>query len=484
MIDRRSVLRTGSAALVAGGTALYTDPLRSAQPALDDPTVVRRALALHPGLYRYQSPRQFAQRFDRFAAEWGARPALSDRFLALSRLTAAVRCGHTQCNPYNQVKTVAGALLDRPTRLPFAFAWIDGHMVVLGDSGAATGIARGSIVEQINGRRPEAMLRALLPYARADGSNDGKRVAQMEMRGTDEHETFDIFQGLLFPPDAGGHKIVWRDPAGQRRTALLPAVATSARNALLAKPKEDGVLWDWRVGSDGVAVLTMPTWVTYRGNWDWQAWLAERFASLAGAKGLIIDLRDNEGGTDCGTFILQHLIPAPFRPLRYFSRVAFRETPADLRPYLDTWDPGFHTLGADGVPDARGNLIVDRADTEDILHPAGSRIGVPVAVLVGPVNSSATFSFARRIRESGAAKLVGSPTGGNMRGINGGAFFFVRLPETGLEFDLPIKGYYPEHPQADTGVLPHIAVSNTVQDIASGYDRVMVRAHQGIVAAR
>jgi len=471
-MHRRSFL---SAAAVTGAVATLPTTLRAATPP-SDLEIARRALALHPGLYRYQSPRAWERRFAAFAREWQARPAQADRFLALSRLTAAVRCGHTQCNPYNQSKAAIASLFDRPTRLPFTFRWIDRQMVVTGDSGAVTGIAPGSAITAINGVKPDAMLRALMPYARADGGNDAKRVAQFEMRGEDEFETFDIFQGQLFPPGPQGHRVAWRDPAGDHRESTLPAITFAARKALRSVQRDDGPLWDWVIGTDGIAVLTMPTWVTYHRKWDWQGWLSERMATLKDTKGMVIDLRANEGGTDCGTFILQRLIDRPVRPLRYINRVTFRETPANLRPALDTWDDSFHTIGRSAVADAAGHLVLPGDEDEVVIEPVGPRIRVPVAVLTGPVNSSATFSFARRIKEARAARLVGSTTGGNMRGINGGAYFFVRLPESGLEFDLPIKGYYPERPQPDAGVEPDIAVAESAADTAAGYDRVMETA--------
>jgi hypothetical protein len=473
-MDRRSFIAAG----VALGSAAALPASLHASPALDDLTIVKRALSLHPGLHRYQSPQQFEHRFADFARDWQDRPGLAERFLALSRLTAAVRCGHTHCNPFNQSRAIVASLFDRPTRLPFAFRWINRQMVVTGDSGAVTGIARGSVVEQIGAVTPAAMLRTLLPYARADGSNDAKRVALLEMRGDEAFETFDIYQGLLFPPGSDGHRITWRDPSGQRQAAVLPAVTFASRKALRSGPRGSADLWGWTVGADGIAILTMPTWVTYRGNWNWQAWLTERFATLKRAKGMIIDLRANEGGTDCGTFILQRLIDQPVRPLRYLNRVSFRETPVDLRLALDTWDDSFHTIGRDAMADAAGHLIVPGDEDEVIIAPEGERIPVPVAVLTSPVNSSATFSFARRVKETGAARLVGTSTGGNMRGINGGAYFFVRLPQSGLEFDLPIKGYFPEAFQPDAGVRPHIRVADSAADIAAGYDRVLDTARK------
>ena len=449
---------------------------------MSDLSIIREALKLHPGLFRYQSPAAFEKRFAELSESWNRNHDLASRFLALSRFTALIRCGHSHSNPYNQSDEVVAALFNRKTRIPFAFRWLDKKMMVIGDAGASTDIARGSVIEKLNGRRPSSMLETLMSYARADGSNDAKRVAQMEMRCTDEFETFDIFQGLLFPPGPDGHQVVWRDPDGKRHSAVLPAIDLATRKQQTPARNDDGPLWDWQIRPDGVAVLTMPSWVTYRGNWDWKAWLDERFATLPSTKGLIIDLRNNEGGTDCGTYLLQRLIDQPFQPVRYLNRVAFREVPENLVPYLTTWDRSFRTLGKDAVVGADGYLTIPGDEDELEIVPIAPKISVPVMILVGPVNSSATFSFARRVREARAATLIGETTGGNLRGINGGAYFFVRLPDSGLEFDLPLKGYFPVGPVPDdSGVMPDIRISLTVKDIASGHDPQMEMALQKLL---
>jgi C-terminal processing protease CtpA/Prc len=107
-----------------------------------------------------------------------------------------------------------------------------------------------------------------------------------------------------------------------------------------------------------------------------------------------------------------------------------------------------------------------------------------VFVLIGAVNSSATFDFARAVRRAGVGTLVGQTTGGNLRGINGGAFFFLRLPNSRIEMDLPLVGQFPPTPQPDGGVAPDIAVPRTVEDVQRGVDAELAAALAAIAARR
>jgi hypothetical protein len=63
--------------------------------------------------------------------------------------------------------------------------------------------------------------------------------------------------------------------------------------------------------------------------------------------------------------------------------------------------------------------------------------------LVDAFNSSATFGFCQSVKGTG---LVGQTTGGNRRGIIGGAFVFLNLPTSGLVVDLPVIASFPTTP--------------------------------------
>lgn len=445
---------------------------------MSDPEIIRGALALHPGVTRYLPPAEFARALDSLESWWPDMGDARGRFLRLALFLARLQCGHSYPNFFNQRRSIKEALFEPLPRLPFTFQWIGERMVVTGDAGGESGLSRGTVVQSINGHDSRAILRTLMPYARADGGNDAKRRALLEMRGDDGLETFDIYHGLHFGgTDSGTIRIEARLPDGRRVQRELASATLQSRVAIAqGTPSGDGPVWDWTIQTDGIATLTMNGWALYNSNWDWRGWLDERLSSLPANGGLIVDIRNNEGGLDCGDAILARLTDRDLNLAGYERRVRFQTTPTVLNPYLDTWDDSFRTLGENAQPLADGTFRLPPVEGAGVIPARGPRITARVAVLTSAVNSSATFQFAARCRETGLARLFGGTTGGNRRGINGGAFFFVRLPQSGLEFDLPLIGTFPATPQPDAGIVPDVAVAPTVADIAAGRDPVMAAA--------
>jgi C-terminal processing protease CtpA/Prc len=102
------------------------------------------------------------------------------------------------------------------------------------------------------------------------------------------------------------------------------------------------------------------------------------------------------------------------------------------------------------------------------------------------VNSSATFEFADAVQRHRLGTLVGQATGGNQRGITGGAFFFLRLPRSGIEVDVPLIGQFPmaATPLPDAGLEPDIFVQPQVADIAAARDAELAEVLRRIAATR
>ncbi|MFM9862486.1 MAG: S41 family peptidase [Micropepsaceae bacterium] len=471
MTTRRNVL------LGAGALALTATVTRAA--LRDDIAILRQAYEqMHPGLYRYATPAEMAARFDALAAAWSRDQTQPQAYLALSHFLATVRCGHSYANFYNQKDAVAAALFARPDKLPFHFRWLGERMIVTAHGGE---LPRGTEVTAIDGRPVVEILRDLMQYARADGGNDAKRVAQLEVQGSDGYEAFDVFYGLTRNKPGEPFAVTAVAPGTTApKTLRLNPIDLTARRAQSAKPAKGKDAPKWTFEPGAVARLTMPDWAMYNTKWDWTAFLDAAFEDIArrATRTLIVDLRGNEGGNDCGDEIISRCIDADLPRRSYERRVRYRTTPANLDPYLDTWDPSFKNWGNDAQALGNGfyRLIEKDGESRAPVKPKGPKFKGKLLVLVDATNSSATFQFADLVQSNRLGTLIGSPTGGNRRGINGGAFFFLRLPNSGLEADLPLIGTFPATPQPDAGLVPDVAVTETPADIAAGRDAVLERA--------
>ncbi len=486
-------MRTVVLGLVLAGfgcsTAQAADPIPAPTVATiskadlaTDVDVLQRAYEqLHPGLYRYNTPEQMQQHFDALRAALDHGQPLSDAYLAFSQFAAKVKCGHTYANFTNQPKAIRQALLERDDRVPFYFRWLDGRMIVTRNFSTDPTLVPGTQVVSVDGIEAKLILARLMTIARADGSNDAKRVASLQVQGEDRYETFDVYFPLFYPQAAKTRTYVVRPPGGAReRNTVLPSLTYAQRLAARPEATEDDFApaWGLTFPRQDLAVLRMPTWALYDSKWDWNAFLKNSFDDLATrvVPNLVIDLRGNEGGLDVGHALLARLIDKDLQLPQFRRLVRYRKVPEDLAPMLDTWDPSFKDWGEQATPiDARFYRLTRYDDTAegDVIRPVGPRYRGRVFVLVGATNSSATFEFAQQVRQSGLGMLVGQPTGGNQRGINGGAFFFLRLPRSGIELDLPLIGMFPSGERADGGIDPDIPVLPGIDHIAHGRDAEM-----------
>ena len=466
-----------------------------------DAMILRSAYeTLHPGLYRYNSKRQINVAFAALDKELDHDRTLQEAFVAFSEFAAKVRCGHTQANPFNQSKDVVEALFKSSTRLPFYFEWLDQRMIVTRDFTPGYMLPPGTEVARIGSVPTKAVLAKLLSITRADGANDSKRVAQLAVRGDSEYESFDLYYPLFFPQKSASIALQVRRPKSRRAEQIAVKPLTFEQRITPIKERQaqrrggGDALFNWKYLPDGSAYLHMPTWALYNSKWNWKGWLNDHLneAAKQNSPALILDLRGNEGGEDVGNQVIRHLIDSPLTlsPMRRLVR--YRKVSDNLAPYLDTWDKSFRDWGTSAVdlskpwPTAPAEVSyfqLSRYDDDaagDVIRPEGTRFRGKVFVLIDATNSSATFQFAQNIQSHRLGTLIGQPTGGSQRGINGGAFFFLRLPHSGIEMDLPLIGTFPSSPMPDAGVTPDIFVKPTASDIADGHDAGLAAAVHAI----
>ena len=128
-------------------------------------------------------------------------------------------------------------------------------------------------------------------------------------------------------------------------------------------------------------------------------------------------------------------------------------------------------------PMGDGYYAVDGKITKERrFNPNKNNYKGKVYLLVSPFNSSATYYLAGAAKRNGAATLVGQETGGNQKGINGGLIYFINLPNSHIELDIPVVGDFQLGNQPDSGYMPDVLVQPNVADIANGVDTELAAA--------
>jgi len=189
-LNAQSTAASPAATPASTGTPGAASILRAADLRADVALLRRAYETLHPGLLRYNTPAQIDAAFGALEREFQHDRTLAQAYLAFSIFAAKVKCGHTYPNFFNQTKAVAAALLQAP-RLPFYFRWLGDRMIVTRSFAADGRMRAGAEVLAINDVPVAAILARLKTVARADGNNDAKRVAYLQVEGTSRFETLE-----------------------------------------------------------------------------------------------------------------------------------------------------------------------------------------------------------------------------------------------------------------------------------------------------
>lgn len=462
--------------------ALSAAPEISGDDALRDLRIAKRGLTdLHAGLYRYITEAELDAAFDRANAQVKDGTDHAQMYLVISQLAALVRCGHTWTNFRNQPEVIQQKVFALANKLPFTVRLIGTRLLVT--HSASKDVAVGAEILTIDSRSVPELIKALLPYLRADGDSDGKRMAQIDHSG--EFSAIDQIMPLLYPPKDGRYALTLAQ--GERIRSVRVEAITSAERADVLRAQgvaAPSASWALKINGD-TATMTLPTFAFWDGKFDGQAWLTDAFTRLNAEKVryLIIDQRANEGGDDAlGRTLTSMLLRAPYTQPTFRVESAYERAPYILARYLDTWDFDFFDRTGQVQKGVGRNWLFKEQPAPLTIQPAALAWRGRTIALVGPNNSSAGFLLARDLKASHAAYLIGQTTGGNLRGLNGGQLAWMTLPASKVSFDIPLRAATAPDGTANAGLQPDLVVKPSLGKIRQGIDQEM-RAAQALIAA-
>jgi hypothetical protein len=205
-------------------------------------------------------------------------------------------------------------------------------------------------------------------------------------------------------------------------------------------------------------------------------------ASRSGVRAVVVDLRRNGGGDSRWgiqllSYVTQSELSQGVRKEWKGSRRYRRFFKSRVSPLLR------YTIPFSWVDAPMGGLFSGPDGTTAVIPftpdlPAANprRLERPLCLLIGPGTFSSAMMLANTARRSGVATLIGEPTGEPPN--SHGEVMLFHLRRSGLSGQVSSARFVlDEDPVGDRrGVLPHIAVAPTQEDIAAWRDPVMERA--------
>ena len=202
---------------------------------------------------------------------------------------------------------------------------------------------------------------------------------------------------------------------------------------------------------------------------------------LKKAKGLIIDLRQNNGGnTEIGSRIIEYLSEKPFLTSKWKTR--------EMRSAFRAWGQYYSDFSNEEI------IKLDKVEKEqaiesiltlsgnnwyegkpDTVTPKqGEKLNQPIVVLIGHITASAAEDFLISLDYLNRATFVGE----NSFGSTGQPFLF-KLPGGGSARVCTKRDSYPDGREfVGFGVKPHVYIQQTIQDYLNDYDCVIEKGKE------
>ncbi len=415
------------------------EPLTAADLRHDLDQLRRIMEEVHPALYDFTGPEEFAAFFDRQAKRIGPRNTLSQAYEILAAPVARIGCGHAMVDmPQAFLNPDAAVFI--PLRLH-----VRGRQAFVMQSLEAP-ITPGSEILAINGLSCDEIICRLEACITSDGLLDSTLVYRLN------HNLPRLYASVF------GHQE--RFVIRFRASAAVEPVEATVSGIHTADLER---LWPKRPGADRfarhlgfeilperkAAILTIHSFGFYQDNAGFFRYIDQVFAELRQHKTeqLILDLRDNDGGDPlCSAYLLKYLCATP---VAYFQQ-----------EYGDHYAPLAKPLQPVSEP-FRGTLWT----------------------LIDSGCLSSTTHLCALLRYHGIGRFVGGETAGNYR-CNDSSKTFV-LSHSGLRVTLARATYAAAVAGMDRrhGILPDYPVEPSLSDLLTGQDTVRNAVLKRIAAA-
>jgi hypothetical protein len=417
------------------------------------------------GLYLYTPKDSLDKVFDRMASSLNEPITSLEFYRRIATLSKSIRNLHNRFSP----STVDVKVLENEaSRLPLDIHWHNKQMYVLRNHSANKSLLSGSVIKSINGVNAETIFQTILDCRARDGFNESYPIAQASRNFSYYYAqligTPITFSLEVTPPNGTTQKIEISGLTGLE----INNSRVSKYNRKYNQYSED---WDnWITNKEpafrfdireSIATMTIRTFylpAIKKNGQNYEDFFRKSFGQLIASKtkNLIIDLRNNHGGSDLvGMSLMSYLHDSV---LYYYKRRT-----SLVKPILKF--------------EKKGDVyeIIGKNDWIGKVIPAQQQYRGNVYVLMNGYSVSAAGEFIGHLKNINRATFIGEEAGGNPVVFTGGQILSVDLPHSHVTGDIPLYLNEMNVKLKNTGhgIAPDYEVIPSITDILEEKDKEM-----------
>lgn len=446
--------------------AAVVEDIKLAQSAYDH---------IHPGYTRYANKNSLDNAWKNIINEATKNNGmtLADLYLNISETLALVRCDHTKAELPKALRDARNSI---PVYLPVLWHQVEGQVLVAAAT-ETSGLKRGDVLLKVDDKDVNGLIEKVKKYIPVDGFTDHSKINLVAASAEHQGGALDHFGALLWQPTKQV-KITYRQVDGTTREKILSRITYDQWRALNpAKVRNFVDAVDFRWVGDNTAVLKIDTFVNYRKPINPDKLYKPLFKSLNDSQTLVLDLRENGGGSNEPPLrLLAYLMPQKFRQAKDVQVKTL-----DLEPFkkhLFTWEKSALNPKASRFNKKAGGFYSFKPNVLDDtrwVKPSRHQFNGKLMVLTSKNNSSGSTNLLSILKKRPNTTFVGEQTGGSVEGPTAGVLFFLKLPNSGITTRVPAFRYYNDVSefQPGKGITPDVEITLTKDAFIAGEDAIL-----------